>query len=167
MSLLSVVRATTGCMVMKHQMIERTHVFVEINKFGVSCLTADNNLHMFCTFCIRYPQHNFNFRDKFECRTQTPILCFFVTADCQQLRGQHIWYLSLDKIGAILVDDIFNCIFLDETYIILIQFSLQYVLKSPIDNKPALVQVMDRCQTGDKPLPGLLMTQFIDAYMQH
>ena len=31
----------------------------------------------------------------------------------------------------------------------------------PIDNKPALVQVMARCQTGDKPLPEPMLIKFI------
>ena len=37
----------------------------------------------------------------------------------------------------------------------------------PIDNKSALVQVMAWCQTGNKPLPEAMMTQFTDEYMQH
>ena len=67
--------------------------------------------------------------------------------------------------AAILADDIFNCIFLNENDRILIQISLQFVPKSPIDNKPALVQVMAWCQIGDKPLPEPVRAQFIDAYM--
>ena len=69
--------------------------------------------------------------------------------------------------AAILADDIFNYILLNESYKILIQISLKYVPRSPIDNKPALVQVMAWRRTGDKPLPGPMMTQFIDAYVQH
>ena len=38
---------------------------------------------------------------------------------------------------------------------------------SPIDNMSALVQVMAWRRIGDKPLPELMMTQFIDAYMRH
>ena len=44
--------------------------------------------------------------------------------------------------AAILADDIFNCIFLNENDRIPIQISLEYVLRSPIEDKPALVQVM-------------------------
>ena len=57
-------------------------------------------------------------------------------------------------------DDIFKCIFPKEIDIILIQIALKLVPKSPVDNKPALVQGM---ATGDKPLPGPMMTQFIYA----
>ena len=48
----------------------------------------------------------------------------------------------MDKMPAILADDIFKCIFLNENYIIPIQILLKLVPGSPIDNKPALVQVM-------------------------
>ena len=39
-------------------------------------------------------------------------------------------------------DDIFMCIFFNENCCILIKFSLKYVRKGPIDNNPALVQIM-------------------------
>ena len=73
----------------------------------------------------------------------------------------------MDKMAAIFADDIFNCIFLNENDRILIKISLKYVPRSPINNKPAWVQVMAWWRTGDKPLPGPMMTQFIDAYMRH
>ena len=41
------------------------------------------------------------------------------------------------------------------------------VLKGPINNNPAFVQVMAWCQTVDKPLPEQMMTQFTGAYMRH
>ena len=68
--------------------------------------------------------------------------------------------------AAILADNNFKCIFLNENDRILIRISLKFVPRSPIDNKPALVQVMAWRQTGDKPLPALMLTQFTDAYMQ-
>ena len=67
----------------------------------------------------------------------------------------------------ILADDIFNCIFLNENDRIPIHISLKYAPRNPIDNKPALVLVMVWRRPGDKPLPRLIMTQFIDAYMRH
>ena len=76
-------------------------------------------------------------------------------------------HLPLDKMAAILADDIFNCIFLNENDRIPNQISLKYVTGSPIDNKPALVQVMACRLFGAKPLPEPMMTQFIDAYMRH
>ena len=66
-------------------------------------------------------------------------------------------HLPLDKMAAILADNIFKCIFLNENDRILIQISLKFVPRSPIDNKPALVQA----------LPEPMMAQFTDTYMQH
>ena len=76
-------------------------------------------------------------------------------------------HLPLDKIAAILTDDIFNCIFLNENGRIPIHISLKYAPRSAIDNKPALVQVMAWHRTGDKPLPGKVIAQFSDANMRH
>ena len=59
---------------------------------------------------------------------------------------------------AILADDIFKCIFLNKNDKISIQISLELVPWSPIDSKPALVQVMAWCGTGAKPLPEPMMT---------
>ena len=49
-------------------------------------------------------------------------------------------------------DDIFKCIFLTENVWISIGISLMFVPKGPINNIPALVQIMAWCQPGDKPL---------------
>ena len=76
-------------------------------------------------------------------------------------------HLPLDKMAAILADDIFNCIFLKEIGRIRIQISLKYVPRSPIDNKQTLVQAMAWRQTCAKPPPEAMMSQFIDAYMWH
>ena len=69
--------------------------------------------------------------------------------------------------AANLADDIFKCIFLNENDRIPIQISLKLVPRTPIDNTPALVQVMAWRRTGDKPLHEPMMNQFIDAYMHH
>ena len=76
-------------------------------------------------------------------------------------------HLPLDKMATILADDIFNCIFLNENDRIQIQFSLKYVARSPIYNKPALIQVMVWHRIGNKPLFEPMLTQFNDAYMWH
>ena len=68
--------------------------------------------------------------------------------------------------AAVLADDIFKCIFLNENDRISIQTSLKFIPRSPIDNNPALVQVMAWRRIGDKPLPELMLTQFTDAYMR-
>ena len=69
--------------------------------------------------------------------------------------------------AAIPTDNIFKCIFLNENNRILFEISLKFVPVSPIDNKPALVQVMAWRRTGDKPLPEPMLTQFTDTYMRH
>ena len=69
--------------------------------------------------------------------------------------------------AAVLADDLFKCIFLNENDRIQIQISLKCVARCPVDNKPALVQVMAWRRIGDKPLLELMMTQFTGAYMWH
>ena len=69
--------------------------------------------------------------------------------------------------AAILANNIFKCIFLNEKDKIPIQISLKLVPRGPIDNKPALVQELVWRRTRDKPLPEPMMAQFTDAYMQH
>ena len=61
-------------------------------------------------------------------------------------------------------DDIFKCIFCNANVRIWIQFSLKFVPNGPIDNKPALVQVMTRRLFGAKPLPEPMLSQFTDTY---
>ena len=67
--------------------------------------------------------------------------------------------------AAILADDMFKHIFLEENDRIQIPISLKFVPKNPINNKPALVQVMAWHWIGDKPLPEPMLTRFTDTYM--
>ena len=69
--------------------------------------------------------------------------------------------------AAILADDNLKCIFLNESDRIPIRIWLKCVLRSTINIKPALVQVMAWRRAGDKPLPEPMLTQFTDAYMRH
>ena len=69
--------------------------------------------------------------------------------------------------GRHFADDTFKCIFMNENLCTLIQISLQFVPKGPIDNIPALVQVMACRLFGAKPLPEPMLTQFTEAYMRH
>ena len=75
--------------------------------------------------------------------------------------------LPLDKMAAILADDIFKCVFVNENVRMSIQIWLKFVPKSPIYNNSALVLVMIWRRTGDKPLPQAMMTHFTDAYIRH
>ena len=58
-------------------------------------------------------------------------------------------------------DDIFNRIFVNENVIISIKFSLKFVPKGPINNIPALVQIMDWRRPGDKPLSEPVMVSLL------
>ena len=73
-------------------------------------------------------------------------------------------HLRLDKMVAILADNNFKCIFLNQNDRMLIQISLKFVPRSPIDNKLTLVQVMAWRRRGDKPLPKPMLIRFTDAY---
>ena len=66
--------------------------------------------------------------------------------------------------AAIPADDTFKYISLNENDKIPIQISLEFILRSPINNKPALVQVMAWRRTGGKPLSEPMLTQFTDVY---
>ena len=63
--------------------------------------------------------------------------------------------------------DIFKCIFLNENVQILIKISLKFVPKGPINNIPALVQIMACCRPGDNPLSEPMMAWVGDEYMHH
>ena len=54
--------------------------------------------------------------------------------------------------GCDFADDIFKCIPVNENVQMSIESSLKFVSKGPIDNTPALVQIMACRLFGDKPL---------------
>ena len=54
--------------------------------------------------------------------------------------------------GRHFADDIFKCIFLNENVWMPVKISLKYVPKGPINNIPALVQIMAWRRSGEKPL---------------
>ena len=63
-------------------------------------------------------------------------------------------------------DDIFKGIFLNENIWISINISLKFFLKGPINNIPALVQMMAWRRPGDKPLSEPMLVWFTDSYMR-
>ena len=76
--------------------------------------------------------------------------------------GVNIWdknshYISFKPLrprqnGRHFPNDIFRCIFSNESVYISIKISLKFVPKGPINNIPALVQIMAWRRSGDKPL---------------
>ena len=63
--------------------------------------------------------------------------------------------------GRHFAEDIFKCIFRNENIWISIQISLKYVPKGPINNIPALVQIMACRRPGDRPLSELMMASLL------
>ena len=58
-------------------------------------------------------------------------------------------------------DNILKCIFMNENIWILIEISLKFVLKVPIANIPALVQIMAWRRPGDQPLSESMMVSLL------
>ena len=69
--------------------------------------------------------------------------------------------------GRHFADDTFERIFVNENVWILIEISLKFFPKGPINNIPALVQIMVWRRPGDKPLSEPMMVFFTGAYMRH
>ena len=63
--------------------------------------------------------------------------------------------------GRHFTDDIFRCILGNEKFYVLINISLNFVPKGPIDNNPALVEIMAWCRPGDKPLSEPMMVNLL------
>ena len=68
--------------------------------------------------------------------------------------------------GRHLPDDIFLCIFLNENEGHSIEISLKFVPKVPINNIPALVQIIAWRRPGDKPLSEPMMV-VLPTHMRH
>ena len=69
--------------------------------------------------------------------------------------------LRLRQNGRHFADDVFKCIFLNENVWISLKISLRFVSKVPIDNIPALVQIMAWRRSGDKPLSEPMMVSLL------
>ena len=63
--------------------------------------------------------------------------------------------------GRRFTDDTFKRIFVNENVRILIKISLKFVPKGPINNNPALVQIMAWRRSGDKPLSEPMMVSLL------
>ena len=57
--------------------------------------------------------------------------------------------------------DVFKCIFFNENVWIALMISLKFVLNVPINNIPALVQIMAWRRSGDKPLSEPIMVSIL------
>ena len=69
--------------------------------------------------------------------------------------------------GCHLPDAIFKYILLNQNVWISIKISLKFVPKGPVNNIPALIEIMAWRRPGDKSLSEAMLTRFTDAYMRH
>ena len=85
----------------------------------------------------------------------------------------HKWLINPDDVVDTLrprqnvrhfADDIFKCIFLNENVSIVIKISLKFVPKGPINNIPALVQIMAWRCPGDKALSEPILSVYGRMY---
>ena len=71
--------------------------------------------------------------------------------------------MTFGQNGCHFAEDIFKCIFMDESFCIWIKISLKFDATGPIDNKSALFQIMAWHWTGNKPLPEPVLAQSNDV----
>ena len=69
--------------------------------------------------------------------------------------------LRLRQNGRHFADDTFNRIYVNENFRISTKFSLKFVPKGPINNIPALIQIMAWRRPGDKPLSEPVMVSLL------
>ena len=69
-----------------------------------------------------------------------------------RITSMTLGWVSSRQNGRHFADDIFKCIFLNENVWIPIKISLKFVPNGPINDIPALVQIMAWRRSGDKPL---------------
>ena len=98
------------------------------------------------------------FLDSPDCNPDCTVCCEIY--DCYCVLGLlSIWINTLRprQNGRHFADDIFKCIFLNENIWISIRISMKFVPEGPINNIPALVQIMAWRRPGDKPLSEAMM----------
>ena len=76
-------------------------------------------------------------------------------------RDPHVNSLRPRQNGRRFPDDTFKRIFLNENFRISINSSLKFVPKGPINDNPALVQIMAWRRSGDKPLSEPMMVSLL------
>ena len=89
-------------------------------------------------------QNTLNHKNSYQ-RENINYIIFFLNTLRPRQNGRHY------------ADDIFKCIFLNENVSIVIKISLKFVPKDPINNIPALVQIMAWRRAGNKPLSEPIM----------
>ena len=80
---------------------------------------------------------------------------------CHQATINFLNTLRLRQNGCHFADNIFKCIFLNESVRISNEISLKFVPKGLISNIPALIQIMASCWLGNKPLSEPTMVRLL------
>ena len=94
--------------------------------------------------------------------TSEPMMTRFIVACIHQASKIYEWNAKFNTLksrqnGCHFPDYICKWIFLNENISIAIKISLKFVLKGPINNIPALVQIMDWRRSGEKLLSEPIM----------
>ena len=89
------------------------------------------------------------------------IYIFKVICDFSMIVYYYLNTFRPRQYGRHFTDDMFKCIFLNENARISIKTSLKFVSKDPINNIPALVQIMAWRRPGDKPLSEPMMVSLL------
>ena len=70
-------------------------------------------------------------------------------------------------------DDVLRCNYMNEKFCILINITVKFVPKRPIDNNPAFIAIITQhwimawCQINNSQLSGQMLTRYTDAYRRH
>ena len=91
------------------------------------------------------------------------VLCLYASCVCTSLFDiLYSKYLTINTLrprqdGHYFADDVLKCIFLNENVWISLKIPLKFVPRGPINNIPALVQIMAWRRPGDKPLSAQML----------
>ena len=98
----------------------------------------------------------------FQCMTYMHnTICFLISTLISMLYLVWVNTMRPRQNGRRFADDTFKCISLNENVRISIKISLKFVPKGPINNNLALVQIMARLWSGDKPLSEPMMVSLL------
>ena len=118
------------------------------------------------TSCIIFPSISNHFKYKFSLDESLGYKIIIEIGKCGRfnywlIERQPINSLRPRRNGRYNADDIFKCIFLKENVWIPTKISLKFVANGPINNIPALVQIMAWRRPGDKPLSEPMMVSLL------
>ena len=146
----------------KFSPLEITSHISQLDKITYRILTEVNHFYEYISNpCIMYIPLKYTYPKYAKLNLSWNLKTESMTKTWYQNHGLHRKYtfntLRPRQDGRHFPDDIFKCIFLNEDVWIPIKISLKFVPKGPINNIPALVQIMAWRRPGDKPLSEPMM----------